>query len=161
MVKNVSLPSYPFLSLKLNFLSALLCLTTALEQKSDFQNVARMTAAFISLATPHTTSEEAKDWCQPQLLRESKSFHKNARPTSREDAKRLGSLCLRFEAIASGFHLLTLCETKETALKRLLGRNNKSLVRESLHKALYLTTTLTPINRLRLFRLVSVRYMCL
>ncbi|EED21629.1 conserved hypothetical protein [Talaromyces stipitatus ATCC 10500] len=68
------------------------CLTTALEQKGDFEEVVRTTAAFVSLATPHTTSEEVKDWCQPQLLSEAKSFHRKIYPTTGDDAKRLGNL---------------------------------------------------------------------
>ena len=48
--------------------------------------------------------------------------------TSLDDAKRLADLCRRFEEVVINLPILTFCETKELAIKRVLVRVSKALV---------------------------------
>ncbi|KAH8587276.1 hypothetical protein B0O99DRAFT_656491 [Bisporella sp. PMI_857] len=68
------------------------CLTIALERTTDFKDVVRATAAFIAIATPHSKSDEPKEWNQLQLLVGTRGYHKRGNPTSVDDAKRLANL---------------------------------------------------------------------
>jgi hypothetical protein len=90
--------------------------------------VVRATAAFIAIATPHSKSDEPKDWNQLQLLVGNRGYHKRGNPATVDDAKRLANLCLRFEGVVNNLPILTLCETKDVAIKSLFVRSSRALV---------------------------------
>lgn len=100
----------------------------ALERKRDFREVSRNTAGLIAMATPHSKSERVEDWNQPQLLVGARNRVRRGIATTSEEARQLASLCLRFEQVVPDFPILTLCETKETAIKSLFAGRSKIIV---------------------------------
>ncbi|QKX64223.1 uncharacterized protein TRUGW13939_11396 [Talaromyces rugulosus] len=105
-----------------------MCLTNALERVPDFKDIVRAAATFVAIATPHSKSDDPREWNQPQLLAGIRSYRKRGPPTTAEDARQLASLCRRFETVVTNLHILTICEAKETPIKSIFVRVSKGLI---------------------------------
>ena len=109
-------------------LTVVKCLTKALERPTDFKDVARSSTIFIAIATPHSRSDNPKEWNQMQLLAGSRGYGKRGQQATVEDAGRLADLCTRFEGVTTNVQIITMYETRETVIKSLLVWASRALV---------------------------------
>ena len=88
----------------------------------------------MAIATPHSKSQDPKDWNHLKLLVGIRNRRKKGSAATLDDAKRLADLSRRFEEVVMNLYILTFCETKETAIKSLFIRGSKALVSSRLRE---------------------------
>ncbi|MCJ1382412.1 hypothetical protein MMC17_005525 [Xylographa soralifera] len=100
------------------------------ERSFQFKLILRATAGIIFLGTPHSISEEEKDWQNvTYAMRPAGSVKKKSR-IAKEDARKLASTALRFEQSVGSIPVLSIYETQRTKVRYSIISSEKIFIVE-------------------------------
>lgn len=103
-------------------------LCQANERSFQFRSLFRALAGLIFFGTPHSISEEERNWQNAMYAMRPAGTIRKKNPIARDDARMLGSASLRFEQSMNAIPILAIYETRLTKVRYSFLSSDKMLL---------------------------------